>query len=149
MSSTAENKRRFIRLSSKFYYKSGQWSADFITVVRVHKPSSCPTYYTFCFSYRFLGKGQLRTSSHSFFYLFFSNLQIWEFYSYEGNFDGACSTHYIAGILSTTFHYSEICKSRRPDTLKVRMNHNQLQSFLKASLRRTHIDLQNPVLSKF
>ena len=47
-------KRRFIRLSSKFDYKSGQWSADFITVVRVHKPSSCPTDYTFCFSYRFL-----------------------------------------------------------------------------------------------
>ena len=47
-------KRRFIRLSSKFYYKSGQWSADFITVVRVHKPSSCPTDYTFCFLYRFL-----------------------------------------------------------------------------------------------
>ena len=47
-------KRRFIRLSSKFYYKSGQWSADFITVFRVHKPSSCPTDYTFCFSYRFL-----------------------------------------------------------------------------------------------
>ena len=42
-------KRRFIRLSSKFYYKSGQWSADFIAVVRVHKPSSCPTDYTFCF----------------------------------------------------------------------------------------------------
>ena len=42
-------KRRFIRLCSKFYYKSGQWSADFITVVRVHKPSSCPTDYIFCF----------------------------------------------------------------------------------------------------
>ena len=53
MSSTAE-KRRFIRLSSKFDYKSGQWSADFTTVVRVHKPSSCPTDYTFCFEYRFL-----------------------------------------------------------------------------------------------
>ena len=26
-------KRRFIRLSDQFYYKSGQWSADFITVV--------------------------------------------------------------------------------------------------------------------
>ena len=48
-------KRRFIRLSSKFYYKSGQWLADFIIVVRVHKPSSCPTDYTFYFSYRFLG----------------------------------------------------------------------------------------------
>ena len=43
-----------MRLSSKFYCKSGQWSADFITVVRVHKPSSCPTDYTFCFSYKFL-----------------------------------------------------------------------------------------------
>ena len=43
-------KRRFIRFSSNFYYKSGQWSADFITVVRVHKPSSCPTDYTFCFN---------------------------------------------------------------------------------------------------
>ena len=43
-----------MRLSSRFYYKSGQWSADFITVVRVHKPSSCPTDYTFCFKYRFL-----------------------------------------------------------------------------------------------
>ena len=42
-------KRWFIHLSSKFYYKSGQWSADFITVVRVHKPSSCPTDYAFCF----------------------------------------------------------------------------------------------------
>ena len=41
-------------MSSKFYYKSGQWSADFITVVRVRKPSICPTDYTFCFSYRFL-----------------------------------------------------------------------------------------------
>ena len=30
-------------------YKSGQWSADFITVVQVHKRSSCPTDYTFCF----------------------------------------------------------------------------------------------------
>ena len=49
-------KRRFIRLSSKFYYKPGQWSADFITVVRVHEPSSCPTDYTFSFSYRFLAK---------------------------------------------------------------------------------------------
>ena len=48
------NNCRFIRLSSKFYYKSGQWSADFITVVRVHKPSSCPTDYIICFSYRFL-----------------------------------------------------------------------------------------------
>ena len=48
--STAEKKRRYIRLSSKFYYKSGQWSADFMTVVRVHKPSSCPTDYTFCFN---------------------------------------------------------------------------------------------------
>ena len=47
-------KCRFTRLSSKFYYKSGQWSADFITVVRVHEPSSCPTDYTFCFSCRFL-----------------------------------------------------------------------------------------------
>ena len=42
-------KRGIIRLSSKFYYKSGQWSADVITVVRVHEPSSCPTDYTFCF----------------------------------------------------------------------------------------------------
>ena len=50
-------KRRFTCLSSKFYYKSGQCSAAFITVVRVHKPSSCPTDYTFCFSYRFLGLG--------------------------------------------------------------------------------------------
>ena len=41
-------------MSSKIYYKSGQWSADFITVVRVHKHSICPTDYTFCFSYRFL-----------------------------------------------------------------------------------------------
>ena len=48
MWSTAE-KRRFIGLSSKFHYKSGQWSADFITVVRVHEPSSCTTDYTFCF----------------------------------------------------------------------------------------------------
>ena len=47
-------KRRFIRLSGKFYYKSGQRSADFITIAWVHKPSSCPTDYTFCFSYRFL-----------------------------------------------------------------------------------------------
>ena len=54
MSSTAEKKRRFICLSSEFYYKSGQWSADFIAAVRVHKPSSCPTDYTFCFSCRFL-----------------------------------------------------------------------------------------------
>ena len=35
-------KHRFICLSSKFYYKSGQWSDDFITVVRVHKPFSYP-----------------------------------------------------------------------------------------------------------
>ena len=62
MSSTAEKKRRFIRLSGKFYYKSGQWSADFITVVRVHKPSSCPTDYTFCFSYRFLGVFIMRSN---------------------------------------------------------------------------------------
>ena len=41
-----------MRLSRKSYYKSGQWSADFITVVRVHNPSSCHTDYTFCFSYR-------------------------------------------------------------------------------------------------
>ena len=50
-------KCRFIRPSSKFYYKSDQGSADFITVVRVHKPSSCPTDYTFCFhtgSYNYL-----------------------------------------------------------------------------------------------
>ena len=55
-------KCRFIRLSSRFYYKLGQWWANFITLVRVHKPSSCPTDYTFCFhtgsyipfSYRFL-----------------------------------------------------------------------------------------------
>ena len=41
------NKRRFICLSSKSYYKSGQWSAVFITLIRVHKPSSCPTDYIF------------------------------------------------------------------------------------------------------
>ena len=42
-------KCRLIRLPRKFYYKSGQWSTDLITVVRVHKPSSCPTDYTVCF----------------------------------------------------------------------------------------------------
>ena len=49
-------------MSGKFYYK-GQWSADFITVVRVHKPSSCPTDYTFCFSYRFLTVSYVSTNS--------------------------------------------------------------------------------------
>ena len=54
-------KRILIRPSSKLYYKSGQRSADFVTVVRVHKPSSCPTDYTFCFFIHVLNQYHLNT----------------------------------------------------------------------------------------